>query len=265
MTRTDTPINSRGLRFDGQVALITAAGSGIGLATAGMLGQEGATVLLVERDAAILGEALALLQSQGVHAEGMHADALVEEEVAALVQAAMRRYGAVDILVNGVGGSTLGGKSTALLESMSLSEFEGMMRFNLNATFLFCRAVIPGMKERRKGRIVNIASIAARGDAFSNAAYSAAKAGVVALTRKLSLELAPFGVLCNAIAPGLTLTPRMQAAMQAFPPEEIARRTAQVPLGRFSTAQDQARVVCFLASADADFITGSTLYVTGGA
>ena len=252
-------------RFQDQVALITGAGNGIGLATASMMGREGATVLLVERDGAVLQRALAGLQAEGVRAEGWQADALAEDEVAAVVRAAHQGHGRVDILVNGVGGSTLGGQSTAPLEAMGLAEFEALLRFNLSGTFLFCRAVIPAMKQRRQGRIVNLASIAARGDAFSNAAYSAAKAGVVALTRKLSLELAPFGVLCNAVAPGLTLTPRMAAAMAGFAAEEVERRAAQVPLGRFSTALDQARVVCFLASRDADFMTGSTLFVTGGA
>ena len=252
-------------RFSGKVTLITGGGSGIGRATASMMGREGATVVIVERDPACLENALAQLRAEDARADGLMADALSDAEVSALMGKVLHDHGRVDVLVNGVGGSTLGGKSTALLETMSLPEFEGMMRFNLSGTFLFCRAVIPLMKAQRQGKIVNIASIAARGDAFSNAAYSAAKAGVVALTRKLSLELAPFGVLCNAIAPGLTLTERMEAALRDVSPEELARRAAQVPLGRFSTALDQARVVCFLASEDADFITGSTLYVTGGA
>lgn len=252
-------------RFEGRIALVTGGGSGISREAALMMGREGATVLLVERDANCLDGALAQLRQEGLRAQGLLADALSEDDVSSLMAVVARDHGRVDILVNGVGGSTLGGKSTALLETMSLPEFEGMMRFNLNGTFLFCRAVIPLMKAQRHGKIVNIASIAARGDAFSNAAYSAAKAGVVALTRKLSLELAPHGILCNAIAPGLTLTERMETALQNMPPQERMRRAAQVPLGRFSTALDQARVVCFLASEDADFITGSTLYVTGGA
>jgi NAD(P)-dependent dehydrogenase (short-subunit alcohol dehydrogenase family) len=252
-------------RFDGKVALITGGGQGIGRATASMMGAEGAKVFLVERDASSLNETMAQLQAEGVTADGFLADALAEEAVDAAVRAAIGKYEAVDILVNGVGGSTLGGKSTALLDTMTLAEFEGTLRFNLSGTFLFCRAVIPLMKSRRAGRIVNIASIAARGTAFSNAAYSAAKAGVVSLTTKLALELAPHGILCNAVAPGLTLTDRMGQAMKSFSPDEVARRAAQVPLGRFSTPLDQAKAICFLASDDADFITGSTLFVTGGA
>jgi NAD(P)-dependent dehydrogenase (short-subunit alcohol dehydrogenase family) len=252
-------------RFEGQVALITGGGKGIGRAAASMMGAEGARIVLVERDRAVLDEAIDALRREGVSAMGLAADALIEHEVQRAVEAALQACGAIDILVNGVGGSTVGGKSTALLETMTLGEFEAMLRFNLSGTFLFCRAVIPSMKSRRAGRIVNIASIAARGTAFSNAAYSAAKAGVVSLTTKLALELAPHGIFCNAIAPGLTLTDRMEAAMKDFSAEELARRAAQVPLGRFSTPADQARAICFLASRDADFITGSTLFVTGGA
>lgn len=107
-------------------------------------------------------------------------------------------------------------------------------------------------------------SICARGTASASAAYSASKAGIVAMTKKMSLELAPFGVTCNAINPGLTMTERIVGVFGPQSEEKHAERLSRIPLGRYSMPEDQARVVCFLASSDADFITGIAIDVTGG-
>jgi NAD(P)-dependent dehydrogenase (short-subunit alcohol dehydrogenase family) len=133
---------------------------------------------------------------------------------------------------------------------------------NLDGTFLFCHAVVPVMKRRRSGKIVNISSIAGRVVAAnSSSAYAAAKGGIIAFTRKLSLELGPFGITVNAIAPSLTLTERLRVRRT---PDQIAAEAARTPLGRVAVAEDQARVICFLASRDADFVTGVTIDVSGG-
>jgi NAD(P)-dependent dehydrogenase (short-subunit alcohol dehydrogenase family) len=121
------------------------------------------------------------------------------------------------------------------------------------------------MKRQRGGKIVNISSIAGRGiSATSSSAYATAKGGIIALTRKLSLELGPFGITVNAIAPSLTLSPRLRPRWDAMSPAEQAREVDRVPLRRIAQPEDQARVICFLASADADFVTGVTIDVTGG-
>ena len=140
-----------------------------------------------------------------------------------------------------------------------------MIEFNLNATFLFCNAVAPGMKHAGSGKIVNLSSIAGRGlSGSSSTAYAAAKGGIIAFTRKLSLELGPFGINVNAIAPSLTLTERLLPRWENYSPEEQAAEIEKVPLKRIATADDQARVIAFLLSSDADFVTGLTIDVTGG-
>ncbi|MEI6723898.1 MAG: SDR family oxidoreductase, partial [Betaproteobacteria bacterium] len=113
-------------------------------------------------------------------------------------------------------------------------------------------------------KIINMGSICARGTATASAAYSASKAGIVAMTKKMSLELAPFGITCNAINPGLTMTERIVKVFGPHSEEVHAERRSRIPLGRYSLPEDQAKVVCFLASSDADFITGIAIDVTGG-
>ena len=121
------------------------------------------------------------------------------------------------------------------------------------------------MKRQQSGKIVNISSIAGRGlSESSSSAYAAAKGGIIAFTKKIALELGPFGINVNAIAPSLTLTERLQPRWDKWTAEERARETDRMPLRRVAVARDQARVICFLASQDADFVTGVTIDVTGG-
>ena len=175
------------------------------------------------------------------------------------------RLGAIDVLVNAVGGSTIISKSNAPVEELSFADWQNLIAFNLEGTFLFSHAVTPVMKRQRRGKIVNLASIAGRGiSSTSSSAYAAAKGGIIAFTRKLSFELGPFGVTVNAIAPSLTLSPRLRPRWDRMSPEDRAREEARVPLGRVAVPEDQARVICFLASSDADFVTGVTIDVNGG-
>src|SRR5262249_27543148 len=146
-----------------------------------------------------------------------------------------------------------------------LAEWQRLIAFNLDGKFLLCHAVAPVMKRQRSGKIVNISSVAGRGlSASSSSAYAAAKGGIIAFTRKLAHELGPDGINVNAIAPSITLTerirPHWQKRSQASQAEEIER----TPLRRVAEAIDQANVICFLASSDADSVTGVTTEVTGG-
>ena len=253
------------MRFKGRVALITAAGRGIGRATAEIIGREGGTVVLVDRDKAALDEALSAIRASGGAADGLAADGLDAAQVEDVVRRTVESHGRIDILVNAVGGSTIIGKPAAPVEELSLREWQQLLDFNLTGTFLFLHAVVPVMKRQRSGKIVNISSIAGRGvSATSSSAYATAKGGIIALTRKLSLELGPHGITVNAIAPSLTLSPRLQPRWDAMSPAEQAREVERVPLRRIARPEDQARVICFLASADADFVTGVTIDVTGG-
>ena len=254
------------MRFTDQVALITAAGSGIGRATAEMIAREGGTVIAVDTDVAKLESLLGAIAAAGGRADGRVADALDAAQVEETVAWAAHDFGTIDILVNAVGGSTIIHRPAAKIEELSLSDWQRLIEFNLQGTFLFCHAVVPLMKRRRQGKIVNLASIAGRGrSSASSAAYAAAKGGIIALTKKLSAELGPHGITVNAIAPSLTLTERIRPHWNQRAPEDRAAEIARTPLRRVAEAADQARVICFLASADADFVTGVTIDVTGGA
>jgi NAD(P)-dependent dehydrogenase (short-subunit alcohol dehydrogenase family) len=250
------------MRFRDKVALITAAGSGIGRATAGIIGSEGGLVVGVDTDKARLGDLVDGIRKDGGRAEAHVADALDAAQVAGAVDAIVRAHGRIDILVNAVGGSTIIERASAAADELTLAEWHRVITFNLDGTFLFCNAVVPVMKGQRAGKIVNISSIAGRGlSASSSSAYAAAKGGIIAFTRKLSLEVGSFGITVNAIAPSLTLTERLRVRRT---PEQLAAEAARTPLGRVAVAEDQARVICFLASSDADFVTGVTIDVTGG-
>jgi NAD(P)-dependent dehydrogenase (short-subunit alcohol dehydrogenase family) len=250
------------MRFEGKIALITAAANGIGRATAEIMAREGATVICVDNHQERLDGAVKAL---GPKAHGRLCDALDQGQVDAVVNAAVQEFGRIDILVNAVGGSTIIAKPSAIVEEHSLDDWQRVINFNLNGTFLFTHAVVPIMKIQKSGKIVNLASIAGRGmSVASGAAYAAAKGGIIALTRKLSYEVGPFGININAIAPSLTLTERIRPHWNQRSPEAQTMQIDSTPLRRVAEASDQAKVICFLASSDADFVTGLTIDVTGG-
>jgi NAD(P)-dependent dehydrogenase (short-subunit alcohol dehydrogenase family) len=253
------------MRFKDRVALITAAASGIGRASAEIMAREGGVIVAVDKDAERLDDMVASLRASQGRVHGRNIDALDPREVDALVPEVAAEFGAIDILVNAVGGSTIIAKSNAPVEELSFADWQNLIAFNLEGTFLFCHAVAPVMKRQRRGKIVNLASIAGRGiSPSSTSAYAAAKGGIIAFTRKLSFELGPFGINVNAIAPSLTLTGRIRPHWERRTPEQQAAEIARTPLRRVAEAADQARVIAFLASSDADFVTGVTIDVTGG-
>jgi NAD(P)-dependent dehydrogenase (short-subunit alcohol dehydrogenase family) len=253
------------MRFTDRVALITAAASGIGKATAEIIAAEGGIVVAVDTDQGRLDKLVAGLRDQGGRAHGVCADALDATQVQGVVDGVVRDQGRIDILVNAVGGSTIIKEPAAQVDALSLADWQRLIDFNLTGTFLFCHAVAPVMRRQHAGKIVNLASIAGHGlSASSSSAYAAAKGGIIAFTRKLSHELGPDGINVNAIAPSMTLTERIRPHWERRSAEQQAREIARTPLRRMAEAADQARVICFLASPDADFVTGVTIDVTGG-
>jgi NAD(P)-dependent dehydrogenase (short-subunit alcohol dehydrogenase family) len=253
------------MRFEGKVALITAVASGIGRATADIMAREGAIVVGVDNNAERLEAAMAALREAGGQAHGRVCNALDPVQVNALVAAVAAEFGRIDILVNAVGGSTIIAKSGATVEELSFAEWQKLIDFNLSGTFLFTHAVVPVMQRQRGGKIVNLSSIAGRGrSASSSSAYAAAKGGIIAFTKKLSYELGPWGININAIAPSVTLTERIRPHWERRSQEAQAAEIDKTPLRRVAEAVDQANVICFLASSDADFVTGVTIDVTGG-
>ena len=253
------------MRFEGKTAVITAAGAGIGRATADILVTEGATVVAVEVEQARLDKMVADLIDAPGSVDSRCVDATAEVEVRSLVADLEAKYGNIDLLVNAVGGSTIVDNPSVPIDAMTFEDWKKLIDFNLDATFLLSNAIIPGMKRSGGGKIVNLASIAGRGlSVSSSSAYAAAKGGIIALTRKLSLELGPDGINVNAIAPSLTLTERLMPHWKKRSADSKAAEIEKVPLKRVATARDQAGVIAFLLSADADFVTGLTIDVTGG-
>lgn len=253
------------MRFEGKVALITAAGAGIGRATTEIIVREGGTVVAVENQQARLDAMVQALASQPGKVVPKCIDAMDEVQARLTVQEVADEFGHIDILVNAVGGSTIIPKPDVNIDEMPFDDWQKILNFNLSATFIFTNAVVPHMKAQKSGKIVNLASIAGRGTSFkSSSPYAVAKGGIIAMTRKLAFELGPHGICINAIAPSLTLTERLMPHWEVRDEDNQAAEVAKVPLGRIAVAEDQAKVIAFLASSDADFVTGQTIDVNGG-
>jgi 3-oxoacyl-[acyl-carrier protein] reductase len=246
------------MRFEGRVVIVTGAAKGIGAVTAQAFGREGARVAALDIDGAGVDRVAADLVARGTDALGLKSDATSASDVRAAVEAVIARWGRVDVLVNNAGGFAV----MRTLEDTSEAEWEAVLASNLTSAFLVCKAVLPAMKRQRAGRIVNLASVVARGGAVRVPAhYAAAKAGVIALTRMLALEVADLGITVNAVAPGTTATDRVLAART---PDDTARVAAAIPLRRLGQPAEIAESILFLASDAASFITGAVLDVNGG-
>jgi NAD(P)-dependent dehydrogenase (short-subunit alcohol dehydrogenase family) len=242
---------------EGRTAIVTGAGRGIGRAIAICLAREGADVAVVDRFEEGLAATVEAIEAHGVRALGVRADISDEGDIDRLFGDAVGRFGRLDILVNNAGISLV-----KPFPETTVDEWDRTFNTNLRAMFLTCRRALPELIARGGGSIVNIASVAAFHHTVPHVHYSASKAGVVALTRELALELAPDGIRVNAIAPG----PIDSAGrMQELSAEARAEAGKRFPLGRIGRPEDIAEAVAFLASDRAGYITGVTLPVTGGA
>ena len=242
-------------RYEGKIAVVSAAASGIGRATVNRLAAEGAFVVGVDIDPCV-GEVMATDVENG---EGVTLDCCDRNAVASTFSDILARHGRIDVLVNVVG-RTAGARRTEFWES-DPEVWDFVIDASLKATMSCTRQVVPSMRERRSGRIVNIASLAMLAPNPTFADYTAAKAGVVGLTRALAVELAPFNVTVNAVSPGQVDTPATQAGHS---PELRAQMSALIPLGRYGEPDEIASGIAFLGSDDASFITGHNLVISGG-
>jgi 3-oxoacyl-[acyl-carrier protein] reductase len=245
-------------RFAGKVAIVTGAGRGMGRATAVRLAREGAAVVFNDVNARGVESAAEAIRVEGGRAIGHAADVSRESDVEAMVRAALETFGRIDILVNNAGIL----RSTMPLETISVAEWERVLAVNLTGVFLCTRAVLPTMKERKHGKIVNVSSSAGRTTStFGGAHYTASKAAVLGLTRHTAREVAPFGINVNAVAPGSMDT---EMVRELATPEHIEQERRSIPLGRLGTGEDEAGLVAFLCSEDAAYITGATIDINGG-
>jgi 3-oxoacyl-[acyl-carrier protein] reductase len=237
-----------------RVALITGGGTGIGEATARRFAREGAIVVVNDVDVDVARPVVAELQKSGARALAVGADVTRRTEVEAMVRRVVDEFGRLDVLVNNAGITR-----DAMSHKMTEEQWDLVLAVNLKGTFLCAQAALPRMRERGWGRVINTASIGARGN-IGQANYAASKAGVIGLTRTLALEYARYGITVNCVAPGPVMT-RMLAGV----PEAIREKiVARVPLGRIADPAEIAGVHAFLASDDAAFITGQVLFVDGG-
>ncbi|MBM3220980.1 MAG: SDR family oxidoreductase [Candidatus Rokubacteria bacterium] len=246
------------MRFRERIVIVTGAARGIGAVTAEAFAREGARVALVDLDGAGAESTAKRLRDTGADVLAFRADVAAAADVQAMVDGVLSRWQRVDVLVNNAGGFAAMRATEDILDA----EWEMILRANLTSAFVCARAVLPAMKRERAGRIVNVSSVVARsGNVRTTAHYTAAKAGVIGLTRHLAVEVAEHGITVNAIAPGTTATERVLALRT---PEETARLAAAVPLRRLGEPQDIADAILFLASDDARWITGVVLDVNGG-
>ncbi|GIH60907.1 MULTISPECIES: 3-oxoacyl-ACP reductase [Microbispora] len=243
-------------RLQDRVAVITGAGSGIGLATAHRFAQEGAKVVVADLD-----------EEAGAKAAGevgglfVKVDVANDDDVARMYRTAFEEFGSVDIAFNNAGISPPDDDS--ILET-GIDAWRRVQEVNLTSVYLCCKHVIPYMQRQGKGSIINTASfVAVMGSATSQISYTASKGGVLAMSRELGVQFAREGIRVNALCPGPVDTPLLRELF-AKDPERAQRRLVHVPIGRFARAEEIAAAVAFLASDDASFITASEFLVDGG-
>lgn len=243
-------------RLVGRTAVITGAGSGIGLATARRLASEGARVVCGDID-----EQAGKAAADEVGGTFVRVDVTDAEQVDALFAAAHDTYGSVDIAFNNAGISPPDDDS---ILTTGLDAWKRVQDVNLTSVYLCCKAALPYMRRQGRGSIINTASfVAIMGAATSQISYTASKGGVLAMSRELGVQFAREGIRVNALCPGPVDTPLLQELF-ATDPERAARRLVHIPVGRFARAEEIASAVAFLASDDASFVNATDFLVDGG-
>ena len=247
-------------RLAGHVAIVTAAGQGIGEAIAKTFAREGARVAVVDLNRAEAERVASEIGAAKGEAVPFETDVTVTEAVSKMVKTVLERWGTIDVLVNAAGGF----HRLAPITDISDEEWDTVMKVNLKSTFLCSRAVAPTMIERKKGRIINIASgsgIAPNPYAQTYLPYGAAKAGVINFSKVLGRDLGQYGITVNSISPGTTATPRVVKVRDA---ESMKRIAEQNPMRTLVQVEDSAEAALYLASPEARHVTGVNLNVNAG-
>ncbi len=238
-----------------KIAIVTGGGSGLGLAIARKLTENNIHTILVGRDKARLEAAVASL---GTNAEAIPFDLTNLSRIPELVQQIVHQHGTIDILVNNAG---INQKKSAL--EVSDAEFQNILQTNLNSVFALTREVAKGMTSNGSGSIINISSMASQYGIPAVVSYTASKSAIEGITKSLAVEFSPFGVRVNCVAPGFIET-EMSARALNGDPERKRKVLSRTPMGKLGQPEDVAKAVYFLASDEANFITGSILRVDGG-
>lgn len=250
------------MRLEGEVAIVTGASKGIGKAIALGMAREGASVTAVGRDAERLEAVVQEIRNLGQNAIGVRADVTQWQDVKRIVEETLTHLKDISILVNCAGGSLA---TSRLTVDVKQEEWRAVINLNLKAPFLCSKAVFAHMKTKDSGKIINISSIAGRSSAdLTGPQYTSAKAALQGLTRKLAREWGPFGIRVNAVAPGITWDPLSRQQWESRSQEDRDQMLNAVALRRLAEVEDHVGAVVFLASKEADYITGCTIDTSGG-
>ena len=255
------------LGIRGKVALVTAASRGLGRAIAEELGAEGASLVMCARGKEALDEAVeSVRSSSGVQVLGIAADVSRPEDVKRVTRSAIESFGRVDILVTNAGGPPSG-----LFESLGPEKWDDAVRLTLLSTINLCREIIPGMRQRKWGRVINVTSITVKQPVEGLMLSNSLRAGVTGFARTLANEVARDGITVNNILPGYTRTHRVEELAKATAQREgisieevMNRQKAAIPMGRLAEPREFAALAAFLASERASYITGTSIQVDGG-
>ena len=238
-----------------RVAFITGASQGIGRTCAVRLAKEGASVALAARNQEKLNEVVGEITAAGGKAAAFHLDVADEEQIKAVIKAAIAQFGKIDILVNNAGITR-----DQLVMRMKRADWDSVLQTNLTSAYICIQSVIPSMLKQRWGRVINITSVFGQMGQAGQANYAASKAGLIGLTMAIAREVGSRSITSNAVAPGFIETAMTEVLGDDFKQNAVK----QIPLGRVGTPDDVAGAVAFLASDDASYITGHVLNVNGG-